>query len=58
TYIEEPHGVGTSWWSAVEGNVDFGLSHPNEWEGAQQEQMGHTTILAGLVKTSFGSSHL
>ncbi|TFK20828.1 hypothetical protein FA15DRAFT_707733 [Coprinopsis marcescibilis] len=52
TYIEETHGVGTNWWSTVEGNVDFVLSHPNGWEGAQQEQMRHAAILAGLVKTT------
>ncbi|KAG2015103.1 hypothetical protein CC2G_008399 [Coprinopsis cinerea AmutBmut pab1-1] len=51
TYIEETHGIGTNWWSTVEGNIDFVLSHPNGWEGAQQEQMRHAAVLAGLVSS-------
>ncbi|KAH6897986.1 hypothetical protein BKA70DRAFT_1159601 [Coprinopsis sp. MPI-PUGE-AT-0042] len=51
TYIEETHGIGANWWSSVDGNIDFVLSHPNGWEGAQQEQMRQAAVLAGLVNT-------
>jgi hypothetical protein len=51
TYIEETHGIGANWWSSVDGNIDFVLSHPNGWEGAQQEQMRQAAVLAGLVSS-------
>ncbi|TEB37947.1 hypothetical protein FA13DRAFT_1751822 [Coprinellus micaceus] len=43
TYIEETH-IGFS-----RDQIDFVLSHPNGWEGAQQEQMRRAAVLAGLV---------
>ncbi|EDR07866.1 uncharacterized protein LACBIDRAFT_298123 [Laccaria bicolor S238N-H82] len=49
TYIEEMHGVGDNWWGSIEDTIEFVLSHPNGWEGAQQEQMRRATVLAGLV---------
>ncbi|KAF6742006.1 hypothetical protein DFP72DRAFT_1110160, partial [Ephemerocybe angulata] len=44
TYIEETHGFSgddSDWWQDLErqGLIDFVLSHPNGWEGAQQEMM-------------------
>lgn len=32
-----------------EGQIHFVLSHPNGWEGAQQEKMRRAAVLAGLV---------
>ena len=49
TYIEEAHGMGDNWWGSIEDTIDFVLSHPNGWEGAQQEQMRRAAVLAGLV---------
>ena len=59
TYIEETHIGFSSTADASnpgmfdtlekEGQIDFVLSHPNGWEGAQQEQMRRAALLAGLV---------
>ncbi|KAF8885945.1 hypothetical protein BD779DRAFT_1611821 [Infundibulicybe gibba] len=46
-YIQGTHGA--SLWLSLENNMDFVLSHPNGWEGAQQEQMRRAAILGGLV---------
>ncbi|THU88822.1 hypothetical protein K435DRAFT_830475 [Dendrothele bispora CBS 962.96] len=45
-----PYGV--SVWESVEDNIQFMLSHPNGWEGAQQSQMRRAAILAGLITGS------
>ncbi|RXW25730.1 hypothetical protein EST38_g170 [Candolleomyces aberdarensis] len=59
-YIEETHGLAlaptgtnTSWWTTLEdeGQIDFVLTHPNGWEGAQQEMMRRAAVLGGLVKS-------
>lgn len=49
TYIEEVHAMGDNWWGSMEDTIEFVLSHPNGWEGAQQEQMRRAAVLAGLV---------
>ena len=36
-------------WTSVQGEIDFVLSHPNGWEGAQQSIMRKAVIKAGLV---------
>ncbi|KAF8989888.1 hypothetical protein BDQ17DRAFT_1547414 [Cyathus striatus] len=48
-YIKETHGNGGSLWSSVENRIHFVLSHPNGWEGPQQNQMRRAAVLAGLV---------
>ena len=48
-YIEEVHAIGDNWWGSMEDTIEFVLSHPNGWEGAQQEQMRRAAVLAGLV---------
>ncbi|KAF8885939.1 hypothetical protein BD779DRAFT_1471330 [Infundibulicybe gibba] len=48
-YIQETHPGGASLWLSLANNVDFVLSHPNGWEGAQQAQMRRAAILGGLV---------
>ena len=49
TYIEEVHVMGDNWLGSMEDTIEFVLSHPNGWEGAQQEQMRRAAVLAGLV---------
>ncbi|KAG7093473.1 hypothetical protein E1B28_007149 [Marasmius oreades] len=39
----------SSFWSSVEESIDFVLSHPNGWEGAQQFSMRRAAIEAGLI---------
>ncbi|KAI0315431.1 hypothetical protein OF83DRAFT_1173828 [Amylostereum chailletii] len=47
--ICETNVNGDSLWNSVQGNIDFVLSHPNGWEGAQQGAMRKAAIMAGLV---------
>ena len=56
-YLEESYGTG--WWASVQYQVEFVLSHPNGWRGAQQEKMRRAAILAGLVPdTTAGHARL
>ncbi|PCH36674.1 hypothetical protein WOLCODRAFT_157373 [Wolfiporia cocos MD-104 SS10] len=48
-FIIESHASGDSLWSSVEDRIDFVLSHPNGWEGPQQQHMRRAATLAGLV---------
>jgi hypothetical protein len=46
-YIREAHGE--DFWRSVENHVEFVLTHPNGWEGAQQSQIRRAAVLAGLI---------
>ncbi|EFI28063.1 hypothetical protein CC1G_14089 [Coprinopsis cinerea okayama7 len=48
-YIQDTHANGAELWESVKGDVDYVLSHPNGWEGAQQEMMRRAAALAGLI---------
>ncbi|KAH9940112.1 uncharacterized protein BXZ73DRAFT_99109 [Epithele typhae] len=48
-YICETHANGDSLWSSLEDRIEFVLSHPNGWEGAQQGKMRQAAVIAGLV---------
>ena len=39
-------------WKSVENNIDFVLTHPNGWEGAQQGKIRHAAVTAGLISDS------
>jgi hypothetical protein len=59
SYIQDTHANGPDLWNSVESQVDFVLSHPNGWEGAQQSEMRRAAVLAGLVPdTPSGHSRL
>lgn len=46
-------------WSTVEDDIDFVLTHPNGWEGAQQSQIRRAAVFAGLISdTADGQSRL
>ncbi|KAK0448943.1 uncharacterized protein EV420DRAFT_1275606 [Desarmillaria tabescens] len=49
TFIQQTHPSGATFWSSVEDSIEFILSHPNGWEGAQQEQMRKAAVQGGLV---------
>ncbi|KAI6124651.1 hypothetical protein EV401DRAFT_1941077 [Pisolithus croceorrhizus] len=49
TYIVESHASGSDMWKSLEGHVEFVLTHPNGWEGRQQQQIRQAAKLAGLV---------
>ena len=45
----ETHAGGASVWKSVENDIQFVLSHPNGWEGAQQSDMRKAAIYGGLI---------
>ncbi|ETW80440.1 hypothetical protein HETIRDRAFT_154793 [Heterobasidion irregulare TC 32-1] len=49
TYIEQTHANGDLLWESFGEDIDFILSHPNGWEGAQQSAMRRAAIKAELV---------
>jgi hypothetical protein len=49
-YIRDTHlPNGGALWDSVENNIDYVLSHPNGWEGAQQVQIRDAAIAGGLI---------
>ncbi|KAK1227389.1 hypothetical protein PQX77_009616 [Marasmius sp. AFHP31] len=55
-FIKENRGE--EFFSSVEHHIDYVLSHPNGWEGAQQAQMRQAAINAGLVSADEADSRL
>ena len=49
TYIQDTHEDGNELWASLEHQIDYVLTHPNGWEGPQQEQMRQAAVMAGLV---------
>ena len=49
SFIQETHANGAHLLSSVNNQIDFVLSHPNGWEGAQQAQMRQAAVLAKLI---------
>ncbi|KAF8181785.1 hypothetical protein BJ912DRAFT_882045 [Pholiota molesta] len=59
SYIQEAHPNGINFWASVKDQIDFVLSHPNGWEGAQQSEMRKAAVLAKLVpNTATGHARL
>jgi hypothetical protein len=59
TYIQEKEPNGESLWSSLQNQIDFILTHPNGWEGAQQSLMREAAVMAGLIPdTDEGHSQL
>ncbi|KAJ3994251.1 hypothetical protein F5050DRAFT_1809766 [Lentinula boryana] len=48
-FIRDTHANGASLWRAVEHDIQFVLSHPNGWEGAQQTKMRRAAVYGGLI---------
>ncbi|KAH7912819.1 hypothetical protein BJ138DRAFT_733334 [Hygrophoropsis aurantiaca] len=48
-FIIDTHAGGAGLWRAVEHTVEFVLSHPNGWEGAQQTKMRRAAVYGGLI---------
>ena len=57
-FIEETHANGADLWSSLEDRIEFVLSHPNGWEGAQQSKMRTAAVQAGLISGDQSHSHL
>lgn len=49
SFIVDTHANGHAMWRAVEHDVQFVLSHPNGWEGAQQTKMRRAAVIGGLI---------
>ena len=49
TFLIETHANGQALWDNVERHLQFVLSHPNGWEGAQQSKMRRAAVLGGLI---------
>lgn len=45
-YITEAH---TCLWESLENDIEFVLTHPNGWEGPQQQQIRYAAELGGFV---------
>ena len=59
SFIQETHENGEDLWVSVRNQIDFVLSHPNGWEGAQQAQMRQAAVLANLIPdTTVGHARL
>ena len=48
TFIEDTYVIGELW-PAFEDRIEFVLTHPNGWEGAQQSMMRTAAVQAGLI---------
>ena len=58
-FIQQTHSNGTTLWPSVKDEIDFVLSHPNGWEGAQQAEMRRAAVLAKLIPdTTAGHARL
>ncbi|KAJ8595459.1 hypothetical protein M405DRAFT_759150 [Rhizopogon salebrosus TDB-379] len=55
TYIQQSH---FDIWRSVENSIEFVLTHPNGWEGPQQQQIRRAAELAGLISSKDGQSHV
>ncbi|KAG2043940.1 hypothetical protein BDR03DRAFT_940307 [Suillus americanus] len=55
TYIQESH---PHFWRSVENSIEFVLTHPNGWEGQQQQQIRRAVELAGLISSKEEQSHV
>ncbi|KAF9465194.1 hypothetical protein BDZ94DRAFT_1307344 [Collybia nuda] len=42
----------TSLWASIEDQIEFVLSHPNSWQGAEQVKMCKAAALAGLIQNT------
>ncbi len=58
TFIQQTHPSGVTFWSSIEDSIEFILSHPNGWEGKQQEQMRKAVVQAGLVGDDTKNTHV
>lgn len=48
-YIQESEVNGVNLWASVKKDIDFVLSHPNGWDGMEQEKLRSAAVLGGLV---------
>lgn len=49
SFFEDTHANGPKLWKDLEREIQFVLSHPNGWEGAQQTKMRRAAARGGLI---------
>ncbi|OJA12689.1 hypothetical protein AZE42_10332 [Rhizopogon vesiculosus] len=55
TYIQESH---LNLWGSAKNSIEFVLTHPNGWEGPQQQQIRQAMRLADLIPFKGGDFHV
>ncbi|KAG1830170.1 hypothetical protein EV424DRAFT_1581208 [Suillus variegatus] len=55
TYIQESH---LDLWGSIKNSIEFVFTHPNGWEGQQQQQIRRAVELAGLISSKEEQSHV
>ncbi|KAG2063017.1 hypothetical protein BDR04DRAFT_1111856 [Suillus decipiens] len=55
TYIQTSH---LNLWKSVKNSIEFVFTHPNGWEGVQQQQIRRAVELAGLISSKEEQSHV
>jgi hypothetical protein len=49
SYIQDTHVNGPGLWNSVEDYMYYVLSHPNGWQGTEQNRMRRAAVLARLI---------
>ncbi|PBK82168.1 hypothetical protein ARMGADRAFT_738952 [Armillaria gallica] len=49
TFIQESHQNGSDVLSSCEDHIEYIISHPNGWDGVQQEKLLRAAVYAGLI---------
>lgn len=49
SFITQAHPTGESFWLTINRGIEYILTHPNGWGGAQQSQMRKAAVKAGLI---------
>ena len=47
-FIQEREPMGKTLWESLKGNVDLVLSHPNGWDGREQEFLRKSVVQASI----------
>ncbi|KAG2353445.1 hypothetical protein BDR07DRAFT_1367118 [Suillus spraguei] len=55
THIQTSH---LNLWRSVKNSIEFVFTHPNGWEGLQQQQIRRAVELAGLISSKEEQSHV
>ena len=58
TFIQESEPMGKELWERLEGKIDLILSHPNGWEGRQQEFLRKSVVQASIFTEEEALSHV
>jgi len=48
-FIQESEPMGKDLWESLGNNIDLVLSHPNGWEGSEQEFLRKAVVLASVI---------